>query len=256
MPPSSSDTRARLLNNTAQLFGRYGFTGTGLKAILAASEAPFGSLYHFFPGGKEELGAEAVRQSGRTYLALVEAFYPPGGDVVAGTQQFFEVAAQVMEITEYLDSCQIATVALEVSNTSEPMREACAEAFDSWLVLLQTRFEEAGIETTRACELAIEQFGARNRYKLLVSLRQTQSAVPFREGRAESGAPSKRRVTSDLTAATDRIGFDTLRFCVWSKQGATSVLPCLDMRGFGAEEVTAVRLSSRHTRIIQPHRLT
>jgi TetR/AcrR family transcriptional regulator, lmrAB and yxaGH operons repressor len=160
MPPSSSDTRARLLNNTAQLFGRYGFTGTGLKAILAASEAPFGSLYHFFPGGKEELGAEAVRQSGRTYLALVEAFYPPGGDVVAGTQQFFEVAAQVMEITEYLDSCQIATVALEVSNTSEPMREACAEAFDSWLVLLQTRFEEAGIETTRACELAIELFCA------------------------------------------------------------------------------------------------
>jgi TetR/AcrR family transcriptional regulator, lmrAB and yxaGH operons repressor len=160
MPPSSSDTRARLLNNSVQLFGRYGFTGTGLKAILAASEAPFGSLYHFFPGGKEELGAEAVRQSGRTYLALVEAFYPPGGDVVAGTQQFFEVAAQVMEITEYLDSCQIATVALEVANTSQPMREACAEAFDSWLVLLQTRFEEAGIESMRASELAVELFCA------------------------------------------------------------------------------------------------
>jgi TetR/AcrR family transcriptional regulator, lmrAB and yxaGH operons repressor len=160
MPPSSADTRARLLDNSAQLFGRYGFTGTGLKAILAASEAPFGSLYHFFPGGKEELGAEAVRQSGRTYLALVEAFYPPGGDVIAGTQQFFEVASQVMEVTGYLDSCHIATVALEVANTSEPMREACAEAFDSWLTLLQTRFEEAGIETMRASELAIELFCA------------------------------------------------------------------------------------------------
>jgi TetR/AcrR family transcriptional regulator, lmrAB and yxaGH operons repressor len=160
MPPSSADTRARLLDNSAQLFGRYGFTGTGLKAILAASEAPFGSLYHFFPGGKEELGAEAVRQSGRTYLALVEAFYPPGGDVVTGTQRFFEVASQVMEMTGYLDSCHIATVALEVANTSEPMREACAEAFDSWLTLLQTRFEEAGIETMRASELAIELFCA------------------------------------------------------------------------------------------------
>jgi TetR/AcrR family transcriptional regulator, lmrAB and yxaGH operons repressor len=160
MPPSSPDTRARLLDNSAQLFGRYGFTGTGLKTILAASDAPFGSLYHFFPGGKEELGAEAVRQSGRIYLALVNAFYPPGGDVVSGTEQFFEVAAQVMEMTGYLDSCHIATVALEVANTSEPMREACAEAFDSWLALLQTRFEEAGIESMRASELAVELFCA------------------------------------------------------------------------------------------------
>jgi TetR/AcrR family transcriptional regulator, lmrAB and yxaGH operons repressor len=160
MPPSSSDTRARLLDNSAQLFGRYGYTGTGLKAILAASDAPFGSLYHFFPGGKEELGAEAVRESGRNYLGLVEAFYPVGGDVVAGTQQFFEVAAQVMELTEYVDACQIATVALEVANTSEPMREACAEAFDSWLSLLQTRFIEAGIEDKRASELAVELFCA------------------------------------------------------------------------------------------------
>jgi TetR/AcrR family transcriptional regulator, lmrAB and yxaGH operons repressor len=160
MPPSSSDTRARLLDNGAQLFGRYGFTGTGLKAILDASDAPFGSLYHFFAGGKEELGAEAARQSGRNYLSLVEAFYPVGNDVVAGTQQFFEVAAQVLEVTEYVEACQIATVALEVANTSEPMREACAEAFDSWLSLLQTRFMEAGIEDKRASELAIQLFCA------------------------------------------------------------------------------------------------
>jgi TetR/AcrR family transcriptional regulator, lmrAB and yxaGH operons repressor len=198
MPPSSADTRARLLDNSAQLFGRYGFTGTGLKAILAASDAPFGSLYHFFPGGKEELGAEAVRLSGRTYLALVEAFYPPGGDVVTGTQQFFEVASQVMEVTGYLDSCHIATVALEVANTSEPMREACAEAFDSWLTLLQTRFEEAGIETMRASELAIELFCAIEGAFLLS--RTTHSSRPL----LVTGASSANAVRGALPTKVPR----------------------------------------------------
>ncbi len=206
MPPSSSDTRTRLLDNSAQLFGRYGFTGTGLKAILAASDAPFGSLYHFFPGGKEELGAEAVRQSGNTYLALVKVFFPPGGDVVAGTAQFFEVAAQVMELTEYVDSCPIATVALEVANTSEPMREACAEAFNSWLALLQTRFEEAGIEAMRASELAIELFCAIEGAFLLS--RTTRSSKPL----LVTGASSANAVRNALpTKATKPIKRNPVR---------------------------------------------
>ena len=38
---------------------RYGYTGTGLKQIVAAANAPFGSLYHHFPGG--QAGARASR---------------------------------------------------------------------------------------------------------------------------------------------------------------------------------------------------
>jgi hypothetical protein len=61
-------------------------------------------------------------------------------------QQSFEVAAQVMELTEYVDACQIATVALEVANISEPMREACAEAFDSWLSLCRLGSWKLGLK--------------------------------------------------------------------------------------------------------------
>jgi len=63
-------TKDRILDSSAELFRRQGFTGTGVKQIAAEASAPFGSLYHFFPGGKEQLGEEVVRWSGQMYLQL------------------------------------------------------------------------------------------------------------------------------------------------------------------------------------------
>ena len=60
-----STTRERIVESSAELFRRQGYTATGVKQIVTAAQAPFGSLYHFFPGGKEQLGAEAIRAPAR-----------------------------------------------------------------------------------------------------------------------------------------------------------------------------------------------
>jgi AcrR family transcriptional regulator len=60
-------TKERIVSASADLLRRRGYTGTGVKQIVEAAGAPFGSLYHFFPGGKEQLGAEAIRWSGQTW---------------------------------------------------------------------------------------------------------------------------------------------------------------------------------------------
>ena len=65
---SSAPTRQRLVTAAAELFRRRGYAATGIKAVLTAAEAPYGSLYHFFPGGKAELGRAVIEESGRVYL--------------------------------------------------------------------------------------------------------------------------------------------------------------------------------------------
>lgn len=77
---TTRDTRARLLEASAQLFRRQGYAGTGLKQITAAGRAPWGSLYHFFPGGKEELGAAAIAHSGQRYRKLFDLVYARSGN--------------------------------------------------------------------------------------------------------------------------------------------------------------------------------
>lgn len=148
-------TKDRIMDSTAELFRRQGYTGTGIKQILAAANAPFGSLYHFFPGGKEQLGAETIRSSGQLYMELFATIAIQAPDVLSAVGDFFTGAAQTLEETDYADACPIATVALEVASTNEPLREACAEVFDAWIGGASAYFAASGIETEKARELAL-----------------------------------------------------------------------------------------------------
>jgi len=148
-------TKDRILETTAELFRRYGYTGTGLKQIVAQANAPFGSLYHFFPGGKAHLGEEVIRRSGQMYQELVEAVWDGAPDVLTGTRDVFAGAAETLRQTDYTDACPIETVALEVASTNEPLRLATARVFDSWIASATERLAAAGIPKSKARELAI-----------------------------------------------------------------------------------------------------
>jgi AcrR family transcriptional regulator len=148
-------TKDRILDSTAELFRRYGYTGTGLKQIVAAANAPFGSVYHHFPGGKAELGEAVVRRSGRMYMELVGAVLVAAPDPVSAARDAFAGAAAVLEATDYVDACPIATVALEVASSNEPLRIATADVFESWSSGLTAIYTDAGIAAEPARNLAI-----------------------------------------------------------------------------------------------------
>jgi AcrR family transcriptional regulator len=150
----SSTTKDRILESTAELFRRQGYMGTGMKQIAAEASAPFGSVYHFFPGGKEDLGAEVIRTSGRLYMQLFATIAAEAPDVLSAVQDFFAGAAETLRETSYADACPIATVALEVASTNEPLRMATADVFQQWIDGATDYFAFAGIPRPRAHELA------------------------------------------------------------------------------------------------------
>ncbi len=150
----AAGTRNRIVDSTAVLFRRQGYVGTGVKQIVAEAAAPFGSLYHFFPGGKEELGDEVIRTSGAAYGQLVGLFYGPEPDVVAATRAFFAGAAATLQETGYADACPIGTVALEVASTNDRLRRATADVFEGWVEELAPHFVAAGIGEQAARSLA------------------------------------------------------------------------------------------------------
>lgn len=193
----AGDTKERLLDASGLLFRRQGYSGTGVKQILAEAGAPFGSLYHFFPGGKAALGAETVRRSGFLYGLLLGEYIPAEVDLLDGVHAFFAAAARDLAESGYADACPIATVALEVSSTNEEVRLACAEVFGAWIDAGTSRFELAGIERERARELVIQMLsGLEGAFVLSRALRSTEpvlAAGAAAHGAIRAALPGARR---------------------------------------------------------------
>jgi AcrR family transcriptional regulator len=149
-----ADTRDRLLTAANESFRRRGYHGTSLKDVTDAAGATTGSLYHFFPGGKEALTVAAMTTSGDVYLQLFEAIADAAPDAATAIGDFFEGAAVVLEESGYIDPCPIGTVAREVANTSEAIRTATDRVFRSWIEAVAARFEAAGTARDDAETLA------------------------------------------------------------------------------------------------------
>ena len=151
---ATRDTRQRIVTAGTELFRHRGYTGTGMKQIAEAAGAPFGSIYHFFPRGKAQLGEEVIRTSGAAYLDLVVTLMEPYEDVVAATGDAFTGAADTLRELDYADPCPIATVALEVASTNDQLRQATSDVFGTWIDGLASYYAAGGIPQPAARETA------------------------------------------------------------------------------------------------------
>ncbi len=153
-----SPTRDKIITASNELFRRYGYNGTSLSQISDASGATTGSIYHFFPGGKVDLGVAVVSTTGGIYRELFIAIAGAAQDPVQGILDVFIGAAATLEETDFIDPCPIGTIAREVANVSDPLRLATADAMNSWVDAVEAHLTAAGVsdETARAlAELSV-----------------------------------------------------------------------------------------------------
>ncbi|EME15388.1 TetR/AcrR family transcriptional regulator [Rhodococcus triatomae] len=148
------NTRERILEATAELYRRQGMPATGLKQISAAANAPFGSIYHHFPGGKESISVEVIRFEGIRYGEFVGAQLAET-DPLDGIPQLFENAGTLLESQDYAEACSIETIALEVASTNERLRLEAAGVFESWLGSLASWFGQLDLDDEQCRRLAL-----------------------------------------------------------------------------------------------------
>lgn len=193
----ATDTRDRILDAGRGLFARRGYAGTGIKQILAEADAAYASLYHFFPGGKDQLAAEAIRTSGAAYQDLVEGVLDAAPGLVAGIGDCFAGAAETLRVTGYADACPIATVALEVASTDEALRQATADVFASWITALTERIVSAGVDEAAATGLAISAIALlEGAFVLSRALRSTEPMTAAGNTATEAARAALKRAQS------------------------------------------------------------
>ena len=149
-----SETRDRLLRAGEKLFRAQGYSGTGLKQLAAEAEAPWSSMYHFFPNGKEQLAEEVIRYGGDLYAQMIRQCFVAYPDPREAIGAMFAGEARVLRSSGYRNGCPVASVALDVASTTETVRKPCAEVFASWIAALAEGIAACGTPQEMATDLA------------------------------------------------------------------------------------------------------
>lgn len=129
---SRDDSRARLVDATAGLMRRHGYTGTGLAAIVDAAATTKGSLYFHFPGGKEELAVVVVEREAAALAAALDAVIAGAVDVEAGVSGVFALLREQLVRSNFASGCPITPVAVDVAGDDSAVAAVCRAAFARW----------------------------------------------------------------------------------------------------------------------------
>jgi AcrR family transcriptional regulator len=131
-----------------------------MKDVVAASGAPTGSLYHHFRDGKVQIAREALINAGAAYALLIPSIADGHTDLGTAIEAIFTEAAEDMATTGFVNMCPVASVAAEVADTVEPLRDACAAVFTGWFDAGAAYFEGRGLPEVAAREVTIALVGA------------------------------------------------------------------------------------------------
>lgn len=148
----ASDSRERMVRSAAALLRERGYAGTGFRDVIAHSEAPWGSIYHHFPGGKAQLAEEAVEYAGAVVSRLIEQGSPD--DPVANLRAFLATWKQGLEESGFRAGCPVLAVAAEAPADLPALTDAAAGAFARWEQALGLTLRRAGVPRARSRRLA------------------------------------------------------------------------------------------------------
>ncbi len=150
--------RGAIVRTAAALFRRNGFAATGINEIVEVSGAPKGSLYHYFPGGKDQIAEAAVRFAGTSVVATLEKLERQHDTASSMVRAYCKLLAGWMAKSGFRDGCPIATTLLESAPQSAAMAAAGREAFAGWCAVIARALVRDGFgkaEARRLSKLAV-----------------------------------------------------------------------------------------------------
>jgi AcrR family transcriptional regulator len=145
--------RERVVLAAARLLRTRGYTGTSLRDIVKAADAPWGSLQHYFPGGKDQIVIEAMTAGTSQVDGMIDDAFGRGRGAEAAVRSFFVNAAEAMEKRDFDAGCPVALVALEYAGGEDEVARLSRASIDGWIERFATYLRADGIESRAAKRL-------------------------------------------------------------------------------------------------------
>ncbi|MFD3699646.1 TetR/AcrR family transcriptional regulator [Streptomyces sp. NPDC058646] len=149
-----TSTRDRIVVAAARLLQRQGYVGTGIKQIAQEAQATLGSVYHFFPGGKETVAVAAIQHGAAEFGALLRESLDSEDDAAEAVLACSRRLADELRTSGWTDGCPVTAAALETLGTDSEIQRACAAALRDWEGLVRDKLLRGGFPAEDAREVA------------------------------------------------------------------------------------------------------
>jgi AcrR family transcriptional regulator len=136
------NVRQEMVSGAISLLAEKGVQGTSFAVVTEATNTPRGSIYHHFPGGKNELIEEALTSIGTLVISLIDAVEVDSPSKVVDV--FVENWRALLLANNFAGNCAVANASLGAGD----------EVFKNWQHALARAFERSGAKQKDAVDFA------------------------------------------------------------------------------------------------------
>ena len=147
-------TRDQIILAACALLEKQGYPATGLNEIVKESGAPKGSLYYYFPDGKEQIVSEAVLLAGNILVERMRGELARYDNSIQALYEYIMRLAGKVEEKNFAAGNPLTIVAVEAAGSSERISQACREVYAQIQDVLQEKMVCSGMPDTKAAEQA------------------------------------------------------------------------------------------------------
>lgn len=154
MARTNPEARLRLVTTAADMLRRRGLNATSIRELAKAANAPLGSTYHYFPGGKQQVVSEALQYAGDKVTGMLGKALEQGPR--EGLNTFLGYWRGVIKSTDFRAGCPVIAVAMEdaADEEAKAAQAVAATIFERWEALLKQSLMDHGVAELQAEELA------------------------------------------------------------------------------------------------------
>lgn len=164
------DTRQRMLTSALALLRERGANGVTLDAVLAHSGAPRGSIYHHFPGGRDQLVVEAAAIGGDLVADILEHH---GGDPCAALNELVAFWKQLLHDSDYRAGCPVVALAIDGQQRIPEAAELTRHVFGRMTTEMVRILRDAGASEGHAHSMATVAIAALEGAVILCRVQQS-----------------------------------------------------------------------------------
>jgi TetR/AcrR family transcriptional repressor of lmrAB and yxaGH operons len=174
---ASPKHRDAIVATAAGLLRRQGYAATGVDEIASRSGAPKGSLYHYFPGGKDEIAVAAVSFAATRVTATLQRLSEQTTSTAALVKAYGRMLRDWMAQSQFRDGCPITTTLLETVPQSAALAAAGREAFGAWCAIIGRALIRDGYARAEARKLSVLVMSSLEGALILARVQGTGNAI-------------------------------------------------------------------------------